>query len=489
MVNNASSAHRACDGCYVRKIRCDGENENSSCGPCQRAKISCTYTHVRKIGGPRRPKQKTLKAIADTSRAITVVSPPPSLLLSSSSSSSSSSSTIIDLEQLKPIIDAYGEKLKLVWPVVDITMLYARLSDPYPTNEIYALVTAIAAATISQLHLPESAPVTANHLVSEVMRAKALMPVVTVNTILTSYFLHTYFSNERNNSSAFMSLREAVSGLHALGLHREDTYLMMTPGQEQRMRKLYYMMIVTERGYSLQYEMPVILEPSIGLPSLDGIQDQNERVFMTGFLNLIHLFLKPDKNTIDTWKRPDHACMENIQRTVEQVMQINPLLLAHESQKVDIFVTQRWMQILTWQLAVLKGNGNVSIDFPASAVKNIMEIGMTVDIEAFEAHGPEMKFKLYEISSALADVVLCSPQASHDRNPIISTSRDLLHHFILFISSLKSTEPRARDRIFGKLLKAVNSHSVSNDFLLAYDECYENNHRETVRVMQLLDSI
>ncbi|KAK9369876.1 hypothetical protein V1509DRAFT_562218 [Lipomyces kononenkoae] len=460
---------RACDCCRVRKLKCDGNGE-SVCSSCRRSSLVCTYAQANKPG-PRGLRTATLRAIAQ-SRS------PNDIAICTSSIVNR-----VKLEDLRPVIDIYREKLKVVWPVVDLALIYDRLSDPYPPKEFYALVVAMALATISQLHLPEIYPLTARFLISEVMRVKSSIPGATLESILTSYFLHTYFSNERNNTSAFMCLREAIAGLQSLGLHREETYANLPPAHEKRLRNFYYMMMITERGYSLLYEMPVILEPSIRLPSVDGVEDEEERLFMTGFLCLLQIFLAPDRNMIDTWKRPEYACLNHTQRTVTEIMKVDPLMLTNEAQKVDIFVTQRWMQILTWQLAVLAGDSHISVTLPEEVVRSIMAIGASVSVEAFEVHGPELKFKLYEISSVLADVVLCLPKDCCN-DSWLHISADLLHYFIQFVASLRSTEPRKRDGILGKLIRAMELYNIPTNLMTL--ESYDND-KDYHRVSELLD--
>ena len=50
-----SATRRACDGCRLRKIRCDS---SQPCSNCRKYSLSCLYLHVPKKSGPRRKSTK-----------------------------------------------------------------------------------------------------------------------------------------------------------------------------------------------------------------------------------------------------------------------------------------------------------------------------------------------------------------------------------------------------------------------------------------------
>lgn len=56
---------RACDGCKIRKIRC---NEVAPCEGCVAAGISCTFVKHPAVRGPRKLRKSTLDEIAQTQK-------------------------------------------------------------------------------------------------------------------------------------------------------------------------------------------------------------------------------------------------------------------------------------------------------------------------------------------------------------------------------------------------------------------------------------
>ncbi|EPS40340.1 hypothetical protein H072_5836 [Dactylellina haptotyla CBS 200.50] len=54
---------RACDGCSIRKIRCEGVQP---CRACSKAGLPCTFLKALRKGGPRKPTARTIEAIKRT---------------------------------------------------------------------------------------------------------------------------------------------------------------------------------------------------------------------------------------------------------------------------------------------------------------------------------------------------------------------------------------------------------------------------------------
>ncbi len=179
-----SECKRACDCCNIRKIRCDG---NSPCGRCLRAGIACTSLRERKKSGPRNLRQSKTKILKQQSAAIAAAaaveapgsesqiplaagqaSPPALSPLSLSAISPFAfddqpffTGTVLpapawDLHRIAlPVMQAvlllYQEKLYGIWPLIQVDDLLFRLEVEPHDAELYALATALCAATLSYL--------------------------------------------------------------------------------------------------------------------------------------------------------------------------------------------------------------------------------------------------------------------------------------------------------------------------------------------------
>ncbi|KAK6331248.1 hypothetical protein TWF696_003308 [Orbilia brochopaga] len=204
---------RACDGCSIRKIRCEGIQP---CRACSKAGLPCTFLKALRKGGPRKPTARTIEAIKRTqeeyardldSDGLPIHPPPGPGLIDEDTDPESTeptplgsplqtfrspglgyrngngislpvnltpTCTYLEAEQdgiglgqglstatkyptpvLAIYLEIYHHRLYPVWPILKwepfLAELEARPNDP----EIYALATALASAVMGQLQLPQ----------------------------------------------------------------------------------------------------------------------------------------------------------------------------------------------------------------------------------------------------------------------------------------------------------------------------------------------
>ncbi|KAK6340002.1 hypothetical protein TWF730_001778 [Orbilia blumenaviensis] len=201
---------RACDGCSIRKIRCDGVQP---CRACSKAGLPCTFLKALRKGGPRKPTARTIEAIKRTQEEYTrdldsdglQINPPAagpvddetepesteqtplgSPLRTFQNPSAGYSNGINNLPNLGPsftyleaeqngiglghglssttkyptpvlaiYLEIYHHRLYPVWPILKWEPLLAELEARPDDPEIYALATALASAVMGQLQLPQ----------------------------------------------------------------------------------------------------------------------------------------------------------------------------------------------------------------------------------------------------------------------------------------------------------------------------------------------
>lgn len=207
-------ARRSCDFCVRRKIKCDS---GLPCRRCVDAKppLECTYLKPMLKRGPKTSK-------------LTRGLPNPQPTSSCPSSPETASHVVPESRRLPaslfaPILEAYRCKMYPVWPVVDAFGLQTRLEeaerrDSLPGCELYALVTALSAATMAQLSLGPL-PHTAYNMDSAFMEKECqrlrnmtdYREHPTVEAVLVSFFLHVYHAKAHHRNSAMMFLQEAIS--------------------------------------------------------------------------------------------------------------------------------------------------------------------------------------------------------------------------------------------------------------------------------------
>lgn len=448
---------RPCDACSLRKVKCD---LNTPCSRCTARNLPCTNNRVRKKCGPKHLHKKTRDIINEMSRNPELEQPTENCAVQKISQDKSilhSFTPSIRIEKSLSCLHVYQTWYYGVWPVISVAHLMSRLvrnnRDSGTTSMIvgsdsltaYALSCALSAAIMVQatffssnsdlIKLPTD--VEPIDFANEALKARELSKFrmhPTPDTLLTSFFLYAYYINLKGGTtSAIVYLREAISIAQILGLHNESTYLDKPSPEVHRLRKIYYMLLVTERFMCIEDDVPVILEPLIPFPS---INDEEYSTLICGFIELIKVFAIPDKKFFDRialLKFKDNNPIQakelhsssnsylssswivQIQQQLDTIQKNNEV---PEVQKVNIIVSKYWMKSLIWHLAKkfnlllnqnkMDPNDILSGLYPTSIAKRFLEDVSNLPLFAFELNGPGACFKIVEIADGLIDsIILC----------------------------------------------------------------------------------
>lgn len=103
-----------------------------------------------------------------------------------------------------------------------------------------------------------------------------------------------------------------------------------------------------------------------------------------------------------------------------------------DTHRVDLIVTRYWLCILLWKKALSSfllttdaGQSVLSIAFPTSLSRTLRQILASVSRQAVHVHGTGIMRKIFEISIALANIILLVPPMAKNPWPglwTISTS-------------------------------------------------------------------
>lgn len=164
---------------------------------------------------------------------------------------------------------------------------------------------------------------------------------------------------------------------------------------------------------------PTVLKALPGLPLWRSSVPAHVQ---SGFCQVVHLFCSIDadfvrmrldkqKNTITVdWVKNKHAEMVDTLATAK-----NFSIELTDTQNVDLIVTRYWLCVLLWQKALsrflLTANASVdqsvlSIVFPTSLSSSLRQSLASVSRQAVDVHGAAIMRKIFEISVALADIIL-----------------------------------------------------------------------------------
>ncbi|RAH51590.1 putative C6 transcription factor (AmyR) [Aspergillus brunneoviolaceus CBS 621.78] len=366
--------------------------------------------------------------------------PPPELVSSPDSTNSLSDSTIgiirpyarrLSAPVLLAHVNVYLKYLFPIMPVVRRQELQRDCHRPeLLSSQRYAFLASLCAATHIQLkldgttsvpdpsHFPTGAEghscMSGEELLAEAVRARKDCDVVedlNMDSLLTSFFLFASYGNLDKQDHAWFYLCQATSMVFTLGLNRESTYAELSVEEAEERRRVFWLLFVTERGYALQQAKPVMLRNSIHKPQVLCSEDP---ILAYGFINLISIFEKLSVNLFDWISAggvdssseipPTSAIQSSLCKTVS-------LEGVSEIQKVDILITQQWLQAMMWKLSMTRPTQPGSRDdavlpfhLPVMVGKAVMNVISAASQDAVDAHGIGMEQKLFDLGTAVADV-------------------------------------------------------------------------------------
>ncbi|KAJ5136822.1 hypothetical protein N7448_005376 [Penicillium atrosanguineum] len=328
-------------------------------------------------------------------------------------------------------VNVYLKYLFPIMPVVRGDEL--RLDSQQPERlspQRYAFLASLCAATHIQLKLDGATPVpehvrlqslgdghslvSGEKLLAEAVRARQECDIVediSIETLLTSFFLFASYGNMDKQSHAWFYLCQATSMAFTLGLQRESTYAGSDVEDAEERRRVFWLLFITERGYALQQSKPVVLRSTIHKPQVLCSEDP---ILAYGFINLINIFEKLTSNLYD-WlsagggdglleKPPTSAIQSSLSKpiTLDGVLEI---------QQVDILITQQWLQAMMWKLSIshatqpgARDDGVLPFHLPVLVGKAVMSVIGSASQGAVDAHGIGMEQKLFDMGSSVADV-------------------------------------------------------------------------------------
>ncbi|KAI4153622.1 MAG: hypothetical protein LQ340_002208 [Diploschistes diacapsis] len=322
----------------------------------------------------------------------------------------------------------FRERLYSVWPIVDPGRLASRLAAGDKDHEANALAAALSLGVIAQLRLPNSTE--SEHLVHKSVllhETKRLQSITdyqkscTLDSLLTSFFLHIYYANIQKLSAATYLLRETLTTAHMLKLHHPEAYKSL-PSEEYELRlRVYWILFVTERTYCAQNEIPPILQPISEFPAFDD-RKLGYTSSMSGFPGLARLFTHLKSHYFESSPyavtlQDEKAKILSTQKKLERDIKCPEL---GETQRIDFNITRHWIRTLIWQYTIthfpLSGHSEdaaFSAAYPAMIAKDTLALLSTASAGSICAHGYGMELKILRLADSVLDILVCLPSLKY----------------------------------------------------------------------------
>lgn len=163
-------------------------------------------------------------------------------------------------------------------PILHRDQIRQTIADMSYSVEAYCLIAAFCAFMLIQpgivlktaqaVQEPTSSttnPKMGNVLMEESVRLRKGYDYVedpSINTIVTSFFLFGCCFGLNKHNSAWFHLREATTLAQILGMQDENSYVFDNVVETSRMRRLFWLLFVTERQVTM-FKSPIVLTDNI----------------------------------------------------------------------------------------------------------------------------------------------------------------------------------------------------------------------------------
>nr|BAG11511.1 maltose activator protein [Saccharomyces cerevisiae] len=448
-------AKQACDCCRIRRVKCDGKRP---CSSCLQNSLDCTYLQPSRKRGPKSIRLRSLKRIAEVQRE--------------SGPNTIATAPVIYKRVPKKLIDQclrlYHDNLYVIWPLLSYDDLHKLLEEKYNDNYVYWFLTALSAATLSDLQteIKSEEEVTftgkqlSNLCISSCQQFDDLDNSNIFN-IMTYYCLHRSFAQISNARTSYRLCCEAVGLITVAGLHREETYGSLTFEEQQLRRKLYYLLLMTERYYAIYLHCATSLDATIAPPQPEPVTDP--RLSLDSFLEMIRVFTVPGKSFFDALATDSSnaSCDEDSLKKIWKELHTASLEIEPWSYGyVDIAFSRHWIRVLAWKLVLRTGNINFlsasnSAHVPIEIARDMLDDVFLTPNNLYGVHGPGIPTKAIEVANALVDVM---NQYDQDTE---SEAWKVLCEISKFVFSLKQYDGKLVENFVTKCQSALITLPIS----------------------------
>ncbi|KAL8825088.1 MAG: hypothetical protein Q9170_007933 [Blastenia crenularia] len=445
------------------------------------AGLACTYDAIPQKKGPKGSRAKVISELrlregqkkAEHRRQ-------ESMYNYSSLTSSPSSPTLsgfLTRDLIEGCTDFYFAHMYPTMPILHNEQIFRLIAEMDSSVEAYCMLCSFCAFMLIQPGIESKAGYAMKNLKGSISNNTSLGRILlegalrrrkrydyiespSVNAVITSFFVFGCFFGLDKHNTAWFHLREATTLAQTIGMQDEKTYIGGDLAESTRMRRLFWLLFVTERAYALQKHRPLTLHATIKLPS--AAEDPSKSI--AGFIHLVNLYRPFDDTFIGLWNKSRTDCstlwLAHLQK---QLMQALPSVLdCSETQAADLRVSQHWLRTIVWQLSITNEylssaslDSSMTFAYPIEIAKDLVALTGQFSQRSMEVHGIGLIEKLFDITCTLIDVMSCVPLESprFEIGP-----QHYLNHLIHLISTLRGGESRFLQLIVTKIRDTLPPH-------------------------------
>nr|AAB67707.1 MAL-activator 23 [Saccharomyces cerevisiae] len=458
-------AKQSCDCCRVRRVKCD---RNKPCNRCTQRNLNCTYLQPLKKRGPKSIRAGSLKKIAE----VQMVSMNNNIM----------TAPVVCKKVPKNLIDQclrlYHDNLYVIWPMLSYDDLHKLLEENYEDCSTYWFLVSLSAATLSDLQIEieyeEGVTFTGEQLCTLCMLSRQFFDDLSnsdIFRIMTYYCLHRCYAQFADTRTSYRLSCEAIGLIKIAGFHREETYEFLPFGEQQLRRKVYYLLLMTERFYAVYIKCVTSLDTTIAPPLPEVVTDP--RLSLESFLEVIRVFTVPGKCFYDALATNcvDDSCTEDSLKRIWNELHTTSLDIEPWSYGyIDFLFSRHWVRTLAWKLVLhMKGmrmnflSNTNNTHIPVEIARDMLGDTFLTPKNLYDVHGPGIPMKSLEVANALVDIV-----NKYDHNMKLE-AWNILCDVSKFVFSLKHCNHKMFQRFSTKCQSALIDLPISRPLRLNDD--------------------
>lgn len=466
----SSAVKRACDACHRRKVKCDGVNP---CRNCSSAQLSCTYNAIPQKKGPKGSRAKVISELRETQRQTSLAAKVSSRLqgapCSPSSSALSPTPGLLTSALVKSCVSFFFDNMYTQLPILERGIVEQQVLYMEHNRDSYCLMTSLCAFALMQpgMAMPSSEPYNldqapgANIIASQLLIDETLkvrkgyeyIDTVSLNALVTDFFLFGCYYGQELHDRAWYYLREASTMINLVGMHKEEYYMQLEATEASRRRRLFWLVYATERAYAISRHRPLTLQATISFPTVKDDPSDPLAHQLGGYMMLMNLFRPFDDTFTNTWNKARGQVSTQVANGLHK--QLNELVqsyLCQDSSFTDLHNNQSWLKSTVWQLTNSNGGNNEDVfQYPASMSRDLL-MAMAAQfppMQGMDLLNCGLIEKLLDVTYSLVEYLQMQPAS---RDPFTVGPREHLEQILSIIAMSRNGD----HRFLGLLLAKVS---------------------------------
>ncbi|KAG8407200.1 hypothetical protein J3458_020690 [Metarhizium acridum] len=238
-----------------------------------------------------------------------------------------------------------------------------------------------------------------------------------LDACLLNFFLYAGQTRLSRHSQTLLFLRQATALWH-LAKDRQPAGTEQTE-QTSLFGRLFWVLLASERSHAIRYGRSITLHMTPDTPDLDAHRDS-----FPGLWSLAVLFRPIDSAFMAVMNReaaswsPSPEILDAAERSINTAIPARfPL---QDMQKANLRITQLWLRIVIWQLRLRLGyltdmshQRSLTYQYPLDVARELVLSTRDLPARAMTVHGVGLTEKLFDIASAVVDVMAQAPRQRH----------------------------------------------------------------------------